>query len=97
MRYIKMSLEEAKTLARKDAVVLVNVQDLTSDDCNTGFDKKYFGECYQILDNAECITQVFDEFADQLRVFSEKQTKFPMLENKGNLHTILFKGTDVRK
>lgn len=98
MKYIKMTIDEAKRVAKKDAIVLVSVMDLESDDCNSGFDKRRFGECYELLDKAKCITQVVDDFAPQLKVFSERQNKLPLLENKGKLHTIVLNNrTDVRK
>lgn len=40
MKYIEMSLEEAKKVAKKDAIVLVAIQDLANEDCNIGFSKK---------------------------------------------------------
>lgn len=86
MEYIIMSLEEAKKVAKKDAVVLVSKQDLENPDCNIGFCKKRFGECHNILEEAAMIAEVCDNFANQLRVFSDIQLDVP----KGDLHTILF-------
>lgn len=98
MQYIKMTIDDAKRTAKKDAIVLVSVIDLESDDCNSGFDKKRFGECYELLEEAKCIARVTDDFEAQLRVFTENQNKLPLLENKGSLHTIVFNNrTDVRK
>ena len=45
MSYIMMTVEEVKKYAKKDAIVLVATQDLTSQDCNVDFVKKKFGEC----------------------------------------------------
>ena len=86
MEYVVMSLEEAKKVAKKDAVVLVSKQDLANPDCNIGFKKKKFGECHNILEQAALIAKVCDDFASQLRVFSDIQFDVP----KGTLHTILF-------
>ena len=86
MEYIIMSLEDAKKVAKKDAVVLVSKQDLENPDCNIGFKKKKFGECYNILEEAATIAKVCDDFANQLRVFSDIHVDVP----KGDLHTILF-------
>ena len=52
-----MSLEEAKKVAKKDAIVLVAKQDLENPDCNTGFIKKKFGECHSILEEAATIAK----------------------------------------
>lgn len=86
MEYVIMTLDEAKKVAKKDAIVLVSKQDLENPDCNIGFKKKTFGECHNILEEAASIAKVCDDFADQLRVFSDLQVDVP----KGYLHTILF-------
>lgn len=86
MEYVVMSLEEAKKVAKKDAIVLVSKQDLTNPDCNIVFKKKRFGECHNILEEAATIAKVCDNFANQLMVFSDIQLDVP----KGDLHTILF-------
>ena len=85
--YVIMSLEEAKKVAKKDAVILVAKQDLENPDCNIGFKKKKFGECHNILEQAALIAKVCDDFAAQLRVFSDIQVDVPT----GTLHTIMFK------
>ena len=85
--YVIMSLEEAKNVAKKDAVILVAKQDLENHDCNIGFKKKKFGECHNILEQAALIAKVCDDFAAQLRVFSDIQVDVPT----GTLHTIMFK------
>lgn len=88
MEYVVMSLEEAKKIVKKDAIVLVAKQDLEKKDCNVEFRKKKFGDCYNIFEEAAIIAKVCDEFANQLRVFSEFQH---MDIQKGYLHTILYK------
>ena len=85
--YVIMSLEEAKKVAKKDAVILVAKQDLENPDCNIGFKKKKFGECHNILEQAALIAKVCDDFVAQLRVFSDIQVDVPT----GTLHTIMFK------
>lgn len=89
MEYIIMSLEEAKKVAKKDAVVLVCKQDLEKEDCNLGFTKKRFCECNNILEEAATVAKVCDEFMNQLRVFSETQSDVLNYERKGILNTIL--------
>lgn len=93
MEYIMMTVEEAKKYAKKDAIVLVATQDLTTQDCNVGFVKKKFGECSDIISSAKTIANICDEFANQLRVFSDIQ-KDPINYNSvGSLNTILFRET----
>lgn len=89
MKYVEMTLEEAKKVAKKDAVVLVAVQDLEDNDCNAEFSKKIFAECNPILEEAKTIAKVCDDFANQLRVFSEKQSNPINYSPRGRLHTIL--------
>lgn len=91
MEYVIMSLEEAMKVAKKDAVVLVSKQDLENPDCNIGFKKKKFGECHNILEEAATIAKVCDDFANQLRVFSESQKNVLNYEPIGKLSTILIK------
>ena len=43
MEYVTMTLEEAKRVAKKDAIVLIAKQDLERE-CNVGFTKKKFCE-----------------------------------------------------
>ena len=91
MEYLIMSLEEAKKVAKKDAIVLVAKQDLENPDCNTGFIKKKFEECHSILEEAATIAKVCDDFANQLRVFSESQKNVLNYEPIGKLSIILIK------
>ena len=89
MEYVIMSLEEAKKVAKKDAVVLVCKQDLEKDDCNIGFTKTRFCECSNILEEAATVAKVCDDFMNQLRVFSEVQTNVIDYDKRGSLNTIL--------
>lgn len=91
MGYIMMTVEEAKKYAKKDAIVLVSAQDLASDDCNVGFVKKKFGECSDIIESAKTVANICDEFANQLRVFSDTQKDPINYEPVGYLNTILFR------
>lgn len=91
MKYAIMTLEEAQKVAKKDAIVLVSVQDLNDEDCNTEFYKTRFGECQQLLEEAQTIAKVCTDFAAQLRLFSEAQKDVMNYTPKGDLKTILFK------
>lgn len=92
MGYIMMTVEEAKKYAKKDAIVLVSTQDLASQDCNVEFVKKRFWECSDIIGSAKTVANICDEFANQLRVFSEIQKDPINYEPVGYLNTILFRG-----
>lgn len=88
--YIQMTLEEASKIARRDAIVLVATSDLEGENCCDSFEKKRFGECKNILEEAATIAKVCDDFAIQLRAFSESQLDPIRYDNKGKLSTILF-------
>ena len=90
MEYVVMSLEEAKKVAKKNAIVLVAKQDLEKDDCNESFSTKKFCDCKNILEEAATIAKVCDDFASQLIVFSYMQEDVINYEKKGILNVILF-------
>ena len=89
MNYLLMTVEEAQRLAKKNALVLVAVSDLEKEDCNEQFTKRTFGDCNEILKEAETIANVCDDFVNQLRIFSKRQVDVINYENKGKLSTIL--------
>lgn len=91
MQYIMVSIEEAKKIAKKDAVVLIAINDLEANDCNVEFRRQSFGECEKLIKEAETIARVYDDFVNQLRVFSEKQVDVINYKNQGKLSTILLK------
>lgn len=99
--YVLMTLEEASKIAKKDTMVLVATSDLESENCCDTFERKKFGECKTILEEATMIAKVCDNFAVQIRAFSEFQSTPLKYENKGKLSTIILppnrKQTYVRK
>lgn len=90
MEYVVMSLEEAKKVAKKDAIVLVAKQDLENPDCNVEFERKKFYECSSIIEQAETIAKVCNEFANELRCFSHIQEDLYNITPKGEMSTILY-------
>lgn len=91
MKYVMVSIEEAKKIAKKDAVVLIAVNDLETKDCNIKFTRQSFGECEKLIKEAETIARVYDDFVNQLRVFSKKQIDVINYVPHGKLSTILLK------
>lgn len=91
MQYIMVSAEEVNKFAKKGAVVLLAVVDLETKDCNIEFTRKTFGDCEQLIKEAETIARVYDNFVSQLRVFSKHQIDVINYEPRGKLSTILFK------
>jgi hypothetical protein len=90
MEYVTMTLEEAKRVAKKNAIVLIAKQDLERE-CNVGFTKKKFCECSELLQEAETIAKVCDDFAAQLRCFTTRQVDPINYKPVGTLNTILFR------
>ncbi|WP_099467816.1 hypothetical protein [Konateibacter massiliensis] len=91
MQYIMMSMEEAKKVAKDDAIVLLAVSNLETDDCNTEFKKRNFRDCEKLIQEAETIARVYDDFVNQLRVFTAKQVDVINYEPRGKLSTILLR------
>ena len=91
MDYVVMTLEEAKKIAKKDAIVLVSKQYLEQEDCNIGFAKKRFCECSEFLQEAETIAKVCDDFVAQVRCFTTRQVDPVNYKPVGTLNTILFR------
>ena len=89
MEYIPMTLEEAKKFTKNDSIVLVAVQDLESEDCNTAFIPKKFSDCISLINNAKTMARFCDDFAEHLRLFTELQADPINYEPKGKLGTIL--------
>lgn len=94
MKYVKMTIEEANKIAKKDAVVYVATSDLEQDEFCDAFEKKRFGECENIIKEAETIAKMCDGFASQLRLFTVEQEDIINYEPRGKLSTILFKEQD---
>lgn len=91
MKYIMMSLEDARKLVGADTMVLVSVQNLENVEFDLEFERKSFGDCDYVLREAATIANIKDDFIDQLRVFSIKQPDVINFLPKGRLSTILLK------
>lgn len=92
MQYIEMTIEEALKYNRgnKSKTVLVAIQDLESEEMPE-FVKKSKHECENIIMKAESIARVYDDFVNQLRVFTERQPDIRNIIPMGKLSTILLK------
>ena len=90
-KYVAMTVEEAKKIAKKDAIVFVAVNDLENPIGVNSFEKKTFIECEQMIKEAETIMSVCDDFIKSLRCYTEKQDMFPELRPKGKEGVILLR------
>lgn len=73
MKYIEVSLEEAMKRCKKNARVLVAEQDL--EDCNidTIFATKARNEMDEVFMGVQTVASLYDDFVNQLKLFTEKQ------------------------
>lgn len=92
MHYVEMTIEEANEYYKGNTgkIVLVAVQDLEKNEV-AEFVKRGKCECESIINEAETIARVYDDFINQLRVFTEKQTDIRNILPRGKLSTILLK------
>lgn len=92
--YIEMTMEEAAKHLKKDATVFVAVSDLENPNHCDSFEKRKFGECKNIIEEAETIAKLCDELTCQLRCYSVKQPDIINYIPKGKMSTILFREQD---
>ena len=89
MRYVEMTIEEAVKYC-KGKKVLVAEQDLEKNENEVvNFERKTFQECKEVIEHAETIAKIYDDFINQLRVFSAKQIDLINIKPKGTMSTIL--------
>lgn len=91
VKYVEMTVEEALQKCNKNAKVLVAVQDLTDEECDVVFVKKRKGEYAEIFQDVKTVISAYDEFINQLNLFTVKQTNFPIISPEGMRKTILLK------
>ena len=89
MRYIRMTAKEALKCLGENTVVLVSVQDLEKNEECIPFVKKSRSECEKMINDAETVAKLCDDFAEQLRVYTEKQVDLVNIIPKGRMGTIL--------
>lgn len=87
-----MTIEEANEYYKGTSgrTVLVAVQDLETEEISS-FVKKSKHDCENIIMEAETIARVYDDFVNQLRVFTEKQPDIRNIIPRGKLSTILLR------
>lgn len=90
MRYIEMTVEEAMKVCKKNDKVLVAIQNLEEDDCDTIFVPKRRNEYKELFNDVKTATSICDDFINQLRLFTEKQA-IPNIQPKGVQKIVLIK------
>ena len=90
MQYIEMTIEEAFKRCDKNNKVLVAIQDLEKEDCDIVFVKKERNEYQTLFDDVKTVASLCNDFAKQLRLFTEKQNIYN-IEPRGVQKIILLK------
>lgn len=73
MQYVEMSVEEAMKKCKKNAKILVAIQDLTDDSTDTVFIQKRGGDYKDVFEDVKTVASLCDDFISQLKLFTEKQ------------------------
>jgi hypothetical protein len=92
MNYVEMTTEEAIELLRKSKgkKVLVAIKNLESDD-DAILCQKFKSDCEVIIQEAQTVSSICDDFVKKLDVFTEKQRDLFNIKPKGLKKTILLK------
>ena len=90
MKYVEVSIEEAMKRCKKNAKVLVAVQDLEDDNVDIVFVQKERNEYKTIFEDVKTVASACDDFVKQLRLFTEKQNIYNV-EPRGAQKIILLK------
>lgn len=90
MKYIEMTVEEAMKVCKKNDKVLVAIQNLEEDDCDTIFVPKRRNEYQELFNDVKTVASICDDFINQLRLFTEKQA-IPNIQPKGVQKIVLIK------
>lgn len=91
VKYVEMTLEDAIKYCNGKKKVLVAVKDLENgDDLVQNFYKKTEKECKEMIMESQTIVNFYDDFMDQMRLFSVKQPDIFNIVPKGMMKTILF-------
>lgn len=73
MKYVEMTIEEAKMKCKSNTKVLVAIQDLADNNVDVIFVVKKENEYDDIFEDVQTIASLNDDFIHQLKLFTEKQ------------------------
>lgn len=73
MQYVEMSVEEAMKKCKKNAKILVAIQDLADDSIDTVFIQKRDNDYKDVFEDVKTVASLCDDFISQLKLFTEKQ------------------------
>lgn len=73
MRYVEIPIDEAIRKCKKNAKILVAIQDLKDDDVDIVFVQKKSSDYQEVFEDVETAASLCDDFVKQLKLFTEKQ------------------------
>lgn len=73
MQYVEMSVEEAMKKCKKNAKILVAIQDLAEENVDVIFVPKRENEYKEVFEDVKTVASLCDDFVKQLKLFTEKQ------------------------
>lgn len=73
MQYVEMTVKEAKKRCKKNAKVLVAIQDLEDENVDVVFTLKKRGDYDELFEDVKTVASLCDEFVKQLNLFTERQ------------------------
>lgn len=73
MQYVEMSVEEAMKKCKKNAKILVAIQDLADESVDIVFVQRRGSDYKEVFEDVKTVASLCDEFISQLKLFTEKQ------------------------
>lgn len=91
MQFVEMSIEEAMRRCKKNAKVLVAIQDLEDKTVDVVFISKKRNEYDELFADVKTVASLCDNFARQLNLFTERQEDIKNIRPCGIQKTVLLK------
>lgn len=73
MKYVEMPIKEALKVCKKNANVLVAIQDLEDENVDIVLISKKGSESEELFNDVKTVASMCDDFVNQLKLFTEKQ------------------------
>lgn len=73
MQYVEMTVEEAVKRCKKNAKILVAIQDLTEENVDIIFVPKRENEYNEVFEDVKTVASLCNDFVKQLKLFTEEQ------------------------
>lgn len=73
MQYVEMSVGDAMKKCKKNAKILVAIQDLTDENVDIVFVQKRGSDYKDVFEDVKTVASLCDDFISQLKLFTEKQ------------------------